>query len=159
MRRVVVTGLGAVTPLGVGKFPLPSDSEATELESLNLPLTGVRRTWTRILNGDCGIVSTRPLGSQFAAIPSQVAAIVPEGSKSEGGWTAVEHVSKGVSSSSDSGDIHGISSPSSGSPTNGKVCPVRSGCRRRGSERCILETDKGRRFGHDGGSFTGFNIG
>jgi 3-oxoacyl-[acyl-carrier-protein] synthase II len=69
MRRVVVTGLGAITPLGVG----------------------VRQTWTRLLTGHCGIVSTRPLGSEFAALPSQVAGLVPrDGAYS---WKAAELVS------------------------------------------------------------------
>lgn len=73
MRRVVVTGLGAITPLGVG----------------------VRQTWKRLLQGHCGIVSTRHLGSEFAALPSQVAGLVPRGKPGdgEGGWTAAEHVS------------------------------------------------------------------
>ncbi|KAK5265206.1 Mitochondrial beta-keto-acyl synthase [Exophiala xenobiotica] len=74
MRRAVVTGLGAVTPLGVG----------------------VRRTWQRLLNGDCGIVSTRHLGDEFKAIPSQVAGLVPTGASSslneEGSWRAKDHV-------------------------------------------------------------------
>ncbi|KIX03768.1 beta-ketoacyl-acyl-carrier-protein synthase II [Rhinocladiella mackenziei CBS 650.93] len=70
MRRVVVTGLGAVTPLGVG----------------------VRRTWNRLLHGDCGIVSTRPLGDEFTAIPSQIAGLVPVGSGVEGAWKATDHV-------------------------------------------------------------------
>ncbi|KIW63075.1 beta-ketoacyl-acyl-carrier-protein synthase II [Phialophora macrospora] len=56
MRRVVVTGLGAVTPLGVG----------------------VRRTWSRLLDGHCGVVSTRQLGDEFRALPSQVAGLVPQ---------------------------------------------------------------------------------
>ncbi|KAL2428499.1 3-oxoacyl-[acyl-carrier-protein] synthase, mitochondrial [Exophiala dermatitidis] len=95
MRRVVVTGLGAVTPLGVG----------------------IRRTWQRLLNGDCGIVSTRHLGPEFSALPSQVAGLVPvpapassnsssdvnsnadrSGQKStlsnsDGVWKATDHVS------------------------------------------------------------------
>ena len=71
MRRVVVTGLGAVTPLG----------------------NGVKRTWSRILAGECGIVSTRSLGSEFAALPSQVAGLVPRGKAVDGRWTASEHVS------------------------------------------------------------------
>ncbi|KAL2421988.1 3-oxoacyl-[acyl-carrier-protein] synthase, mitochondrial [Exophiala dermatitidis] len=95
MRRVVVTGLGAVTPLGVG----------------------IRRTWQRLLNGDCGIVSTRHLGPEFSALPSQVAGLVPvpapaspetssdpdshahrsgqnaKQSDSNGVWKATDHVS------------------------------------------------------------------
>ncbi|RPB13958.1 beta-ketoacyl synthase [Morchella conica CCBAS932] len=61
MRRVVVTGLGAVTPLGVG----------------------VKRSWTNLLAGRSGVVSIRgrfpTVGS--TEIPSQVAALVP-------GWDA-----------------------------------------------------------------------
>ncbi|KAI1625106.1 3-oxoacyl-synthase II [Exophiala viscosa] len=70
MRRVVVTGLGAVTPLGVG----------------------VRRTWQRLLNGDCGIVSTRHLGGEFTNIPSQVAGLVPVLPDQDGSWKATDHV-------------------------------------------------------------------
>ncbi|RVX66992.1 hypothetical protein B0A52_09206 [Exophiala mesophila] len=80
MRRVVVTGLGAVTPLGVG----------------------VRTTWRRLLQGDSGIVSTRHLGPDFVNLPSQVAGLVPlkpdsstEGDSHDhaGGWRARDHVS------------------------------------------------------------------
>ncbi|KAJ9614129.1 Mitochondrial beta-keto-acyl synthase [Cladophialophora chaetospira] len=79
MRRVVVTGLGAITPLGVG----------------------VKRTWSRLLNGDCGIVSTRHLGDEFKALPSQVAGLVPVPKHKPGGrttdeeslWRAEDHVS------------------------------------------------------------------
>ncbi|EXJ90911.1 3-oxoacyl-[acyl-carrier-protein] synthase II [Capronia coronata CBS 617.96] len=80
MRRVVVTGLGAVTPLGVG----------------------IRRTWKRLLNGDCGIVSTRHLGPEFVALPSQVAGLVPvpvgattsqNAADEKGVWRAQDHVS------------------------------------------------------------------
>ncbi|KAK5050603.1 hypothetical protein LTR84_003885 [Exophiala bonariae] len=74
MRRVVVTGLGAVTPLGVG----------------------IRTTWTRVLKGKCGIVSTKHLGPEFAALPSQVAGIVPVSSGEDAGaWVAKDHVSPG----------------------------------------------------------------
>ena len=78
MRRVVVTGLGAVTPLGVG----------------------VKRIWSRLLDGHCGITSTRHLGDEFKALPSQVAGLVPvstfgaEGKALEEGlWQAEDHVS------------------------------------------------------------------
>ncbi|KAJ9640783.1 Mitochondrial beta-keto-acyl synthase [Knufia peltigerae] len=70
MRRVVVTGLGAVTPLGVG----------------------VRQTWQRLINGECGIVTTRHLGDEFKAIPSQVAGLVPVDTSQKGSWQAKDHV-------------------------------------------------------------------
>ncbi|KZF21484.1 3-oxoacyl-synth [Xylona heveae TC161] len=73
MRRVVVTGLGAITPLGVG----------------------VRRSWSRLLDGSCGIVSVKDKGPQFAALPSQVAALVPTGSKTTGGWDRTEWLAPG----------------------------------------------------------------
>lgn len=75
MRRVVVTGLGAITPLGVG----------------------VRRTWNRLLAGDSGIVSTAKFGPspQWRELPSTVAGIVPEGSKGEGKWQVSDWLNKG----------------------------------------------------------------
>ncbi|KAF2846456.1 3-oxoacyl-synthase-like protein [Plenodomus tracheiphilus IPT5] len=71
MRRVVVTGLGLVTPLG---------------------LAGVRRTWSRLINGECGIVSVTERSPGFAQLPSQVAALVPEGSNRDGRWNAKDHI-------------------------------------------------------------------
>lgn len=71
MRRVVVTGLGAITPLAVG----------------------YKQTWKRLINAECGIVSTKPLGPEFAALPSQVAGLVPLGPLSKYQWTTSEHVS------------------------------------------------------------------
>ncbi|EAQ89149.1 hypothetical protein CHGG_05768 [Chaetomium globosum CBS 148.51] len=61
MRRVVVTGLGAITPLGVG----------------------VRRTWQRLLASESGIVSVADRGrdaaeqAQWRSLTSTVAGIVP----------------------------------------------------------------------------------
>ncbi|KAK4157986.1 thiolase-like protein [Chaetomidium leptoderma] len=61
MRRVVVTGLGAITPLGVG----------------------VRRTWQRLLASESGLVSVADRGrdsveqSQWRDLTSTVAGIVP----------------------------------------------------------------------------------
>ncbi|KAH8704664.1 3-oxoacyl-synthase-like protein [Phaeosphaeriaceae sp. PMI808] len=69
MRRVVVTGLGLVTPLGIG----------------------VRRTWTRLIEGHCGIVSIKERSPAFATLPSQVAALVPEGKREDGKWNAQEY--------------------------------------------------------------------
>lgn len=67
MRRVVVTGLGAVTPLGVG----------------------IRRTWTRLLAGDSGITSVTDLEPQdrWRELTSTIAGLVPSG-EGEGKWRA-----------------------------------------------------------------------
>ncbi|KAL5115378.1 Mitochondrial beta-keto-acyl synthase [Pleosporales sp. CAS-2024a] len=69
MRRVAVTGLGLVTPLGIG----------------------VRRTWKSLIGGDCGIQCIKDRGPGFAKLPSQVAAIVPEGSRTDGLWNTEEY--------------------------------------------------------------------
>lgn len=69
MRRVVVTGLGAITPLGVG----------------------IRRTWTRLLAGDSGIVSVaerEPL-ARWKELTSTVAGVVPR-DEAEGSWRAAD---------------------------------------------------------------------
>lgn len=75
MRRVVVTGLGAITPLGAG----------------------LRRTWSRLLAGESGLVSTSGLSpqSQWAEIPSRVAGLVPRGSATEGKWQASDWLARG----------------------------------------------------------------
>ncbi|CZS93508.1 probable 3-oxoacyl-[acyl-carrier-protein] synthase, mitochondrial precursor [Rhynchosporium agropyri] len=75
MRRVVVTGLGAITPLGVG----------------------IRRTWARLLAGDCGIVSVADCepAARWRELPSTVAGIVPGGSRAEGGWQALDWLERG----------------------------------------------------------------
>ncbi|KAH8696078.1 putative beta-ketoacyl synthase [Talaromyces proteolyticus] len=72
MRRVVVTGLGAVTPLGVG----------------------IRHTWSRLLDGHCGIVNVADRHPRFAEIPSQIAAVVPSGVRKDGGWKPSEWLSR-----------------------------------------------------------------
>ncbi|KAH9832707.1 putative 3-oxoacyl-[acyl-carrier-protein] synthase, mitochondrial [Teratosphaeria destructans] len=66
MRRVVVTGVGAVTPLGAG----------------------IKHTWRRLLESTSGITSTTPRGPQFDALPSKVAGLVPQGSRGDGRWQA-----------------------------------------------------------------------
>ncbi|KAK3632454.1 Mitochondrial beta-keto-acyl synthase [Elasticomyces elasticus] len=66
MRRVVVTGLGAVTPLGAG----------------------IRHTWRRLLESGSGIVSTSSRGAQFETLPSRVAGLIPLGSRDDGKWQA-----------------------------------------------------------------------
>lgn len=56
-RRVAVTGLGLVTPLGVG----------------------VTHNWNRLIEGNCGIVSLLDKRSGFEGLPSTVAGLVPRG--------------------------------------------------------------------------------
>lgn len=72
MRRVVVTGLGAVTPLGVG----------------------ARRTWRRLLAGDSGItsVAAREPPARWRELPSTVAGVVPRG-PGDGRWRPADWLS------------------------------------------------------------------
>ncbi|KAG5926163.1 hypothetical protein E4U53_003140, partial [Claviceps sorghi] len=72
MRRVVVTGLGAVTPLGVG----------------------VARTWHRLLANESGIVSvaSRQPQARWAELTSSVAGVVPVG-EALGQWNPADWLS------------------------------------------------------------------
>lgn len=67
-RRVVVTGVGVVCPLGVG----------------------IDVVWPRLLEGQSGI--TKITGDEFKGIPCQVAGFVPRGNK-EGEFDALRYVS------------------------------------------------------------------
>ncbi|KAH3688428.1 hypothetical protein WICPIJ_000567 [Wickerhamomyces pijperi] len=72
-RRVVVTGLGLITPLGVG----------------------TKHVWTKLISGESGLISTSLLNdSRFDDIPSKVVGAIPEGPISEGKWTAEDHLDK-----------------------------------------------------------------
>lgn len=66
MRRVVVTGLGAITPLGVGVLP----------------------TWTRLIAGHSGITSVAAFepAAKWKNLTSTVAGIVPKGGAEEHAW-------------------------------------------------------------------------
>lgn len=66
MRRVVVTGLGAITPLAAG----------------------IKQTWSRLIESSSGLVSTLQRGEVFASLPSRVAGLVPHGSRDDGCWQA-----------------------------------------------------------------------
>lgn len=79
MRRVVVTGLGAITPLGVG----------------------IRPTWSRLLAGKCGIVSLPPNyfePSQLESLPSTIAGLVPSGDEAKDSWRPSDWLEKGEDS-------------------------------------------------------------
>lgn len=73
MRRVVVTGLSAITPLAAG----------------------IRPIWRRLLESKCGIVSTSGLGPAFDTLPSRVAGLVPLGSRETGRWQAKDWLQAG----------------------------------------------------------------
>ncbi|KAJ5441241.1 Thiolase-like subgroup [Penicillium cf. griseofulvum] len=55
----------------------------------------IRRTWKRLLDGHCGVVNVKDRDERFAEQPCQVAAVVPQGSRENGGWTASEWLSRG----------------------------------------------------------------
>ena len=57
---------------------------------------GIRRTWKRLLDGHCGIVNVKDRDERYAEQPCQVAAVVPEGSRKNGGWTASEWLNRVV---------------------------------------------------------------
>ena len=89
MRQVVVTGLGAITPLGLGSL---------RSFYLGVPLTtiGARRSWKQLLNGACGIRSLDERGASFEKLLCRVGGLVPEGSREAGGWKASEWLSRDV---------------------------------------------------------------
>ncbi len=68
MRRVVVTGMGAVTPLGVG----------------------VGHAWKRLIEGHSGVKAIEDF--DVSDLPSKIAGQIPQGPKAEGGFTADEWV-------------------------------------------------------------------
>ena len=68
MRRVVVTGLGLVTPLGVG----------------------VENTWSKLLNGESGIRAIQSF--DVSDLPAKVAAQLPRGETKEGKFNADDWV-------------------------------------------------------------------
>ncbi|WP_211167243.1 beta-ketoacyl-ACP synthase II [Aromatoleum evansii] len=68
LRRVVVTGWGLATPLGVG----------------------VEHTWARLLAGESGIRAIDRF--EVADLPSRIAGLLPEGPSADGGFNADEWV-------------------------------------------------------------------
>jgi 3-oxoacyl-[acyl-carrier-protein] synthase II len=68
MRRVVVTGLGIVSPLGIG----------------------VDHVWGRLIAGDSGIVAIDKFDT--SDLPSKIAGQLPPGPKAEGNWTMDEWI-------------------------------------------------------------------
>ncbi|KAG0370339.1 beta-ketoacyl synthase [Gamsiella multidivaricata] len=78
-RRVVVTGLGLITPLGIG----------------------VQQSWSRLIAAECGVVSLKdhpsPSGLPgYDSLPSQVGAVVKrEGGQALGGFDSTEWLERG----------------------------------------------------------------
>ena len=133
MRRVVVTGLGAVTPLGVGKRP----GKMCSLHPALLTYQGIRRSWTRLLEGHCGIVSVRDVNAQFASLPSQIAGVVPRGLGKDGFWHASDWLNAGVSNYDFYSEA--LTDTMLGRATNGYFRSICHGCLGRSAKRCKME--------------------
>lgn len=74
MKRVVVTGLGSITPLGVG----------------------VKPSWKKLISSQSGLVSTKTLPNQedWDQIPCKVIGKVPEGSQVDYKWDSNDYFTK-----------------------------------------------------------------
>jgi len=70
MRRVVVTGMGAVTPLGLG----------------------ARRAWSRLTDGKSGIAAIESF--DVSDLPARIAGQIPRGEADEGGWNPDDWVDR-----------------------------------------------------------------
>jgi len=70
MRRVVVTGMGAVTPLGLG----------------------ARRAWARLTDGESGIAAIDSF--DVSDLPARIAGQIPRGEADEGGWNPDDWVDR-----------------------------------------------------------------
>lgn len=85
MRRVVVTGMGLVTPLGVG----------------------LDHNWTRLTNGESGAVAIDKF--DVSDLPAKIAAQVPRGDGSNGTFNADNYVSSKEQRRIDEFIVYGIS--------------------------------------------------
>lgn len=85
MRRVVVTGMGLVTPLGVG----------------------LDHNWTRLTNGESGAVAIEKF--DVSDLPAKIAAQVPRGDGSNGTFNADNYVSSKEQRRIDEFIVYGIS--------------------------------------------------
>ena len=72
----------------------PPKKNIIKIQSLND--LGVQQSWTRLLKGQCGIVSLAGKNKVHPLQQCQVAGLVPRGKKEHGGWTAGEWLSGDV---------------------------------------------------------------
>ena len=120
-RRVVVTGLGVVCPLGVG----------------------VAHAWPRLVNGVSGVVplvgtdAPPHLRGRFDMLPSKVGAVVPRGSRTEGKFDPKEwfegkvRVDQCYKLLPAHGNRAGVASPL-------HIYAICAGCGARGTGQCTL---------------------
>lgn len=61
-----------------------------------MPDIGAQRSWNRLIDGRCGIVSLRDKGAEFQQQKCQVAGLVPKGRKEDGGWNVDDWLDRTV---------------------------------------------------------------
>jgi hypothetical protein len=81
-----------------------------------------------LLDGHCGIVNVKERDERFAEQPCQVAAVVPQGSREDGGWMASEWLSRSVCHVLGGSVFFYDADDFVGGAKDGSVCAICYGC-------------------------------
>ncbi|RAR13036.1 high affinity nickel transport protein nic1 [Stemphylium lycopersici] len=82
-----------VKAFSVEELGMERNASCDDIQSASADFPGVRQTWRRLIDGHCGITSIKDRSPEFALLPSQVAGIIPGGTKNDAKWDPKEHLS------------------------------------------------------------------